>query len=352
MTGGSDTSLNRKLLSHDWIMLLLNRQGRHGIEPFSSSTITTTTTATRRQRNSNKSSSGRPFIPVQRNQVMEDPIQPNRRFDSSSRMKKKNIVTCSTTSSCDTGRQQHRRRSKFCHSRGSSYYSSSQENYSKQCDGQRRHQEQEQKQSPLSKHKSLPVLPPPPPPLSTHATTSCEQRTVPASNLISFVPVEELTSNPLRDKELPYDIDFVSIQRNTTEDNDAISEVSLHDFAPMEEEGDCGCAEDSVFVGGGSWETSTSTKHDDDNGDDSFWSPKHALCVHEQYTLDNNNTTTTTLSHGLEDDGGGSSRGLLYNSMLYLQTNEEWGMTSTPLENDGDGHWPSDEDKSPIKKKL
>ena len=249
MTGGSDTSLNRKLLSHDWIMLLLNRQGRHGIEPFSSSTITTTTTtATRRQRSSNKSSSGRPFIPVQRNQVMEDPIQPNRRFESSSRMmKKKNIVTCSTTSSCDTGRQQHRRRSKFCHSRGSSYYSSSQENYSKQCDGQRRHQEQEQKQSPLSKHKSLPVLPPPPP-LSTHTTTSCEQPTVPASNLISFVPVEELTANPLRDKELPYDIDFVSIQRNTTEDNDAISEVSLHDFAPIEEERDCGCADDSVFV--------------------------------------------------------------------------------------------------------
>ncbi|KAL7565011.1 hypothetical protein ACA910_020723 [Epithemia clementina (nom. ined.)] len=232
-----------------------------------------------------------PLVPVQRNQLV-DPVAPHTEL-------KRVDKHCT----CPVGLRPRRSIVKSSRSRSSSYNCSSQTSLcDRECDRER----------PEARSKT-PII--------------CGKQSTDISG-INFVPADELMDNPLRDSELPYKIDFLTFTCED-EENDAVSEVSLDDCLQTQEERIAG---------------ERKTLHDG----------LLLKTFQDEMFINTIPRAPRTRSQPISERSDSPSVNL---PMLHVQTNEKWGMTIRHLEGEApswmplDGHWPSDEDKSPIKGK-
>jgi hypothetical protein len=155
--------------------------------------------------------------------------------------------------------------------------------------------------------------------------------TVPSAHTrgISFVSADQLMDNPLR-CQVPSVINVFTGPQENQENGDTISEVSLDDFVRTPEE---------LLMYRENLQQGLETKVDQMTctPEEDLW-----LDSFDENCLLNLSSSCSTSSEGKD---------ITFDlSWLHHQTNAEWGMTTIPLE--GDGEWPSDEDKSPMKRKL
>ena len=172
---------------------------------------------------------------------------------------------------------------------------------------------------------------------------------------ISFVPADECcVENPLRDTALPTKIDVPhppppssSLEWNDDDEkdkeNDAVSEVTLDDWFRTKPLHDM----------------SLESLQQQSSSHDLLWAklfhPKFFGMSSSSYQAEQEECSRPEGEDDDEEEGQDTS--VLYR----VQSNEEWGMTSTPIEGEAGTHhpwilplnglWPSDEDMSPIKKK-